>query len=207
MMILLLKKFGIYAILIIAITSLYFMWRSAQQKAVRLSGNQTTLLDQVQYWKLKDSTSAASVGALSLTVHELKKANDSSLTSLRKTIDDLGVKIRLVKSASSVNYETVNNVNTFLKDSLVMDTIPVKVFDRTTKFNEVHLQIWPETDSLALRIITRDKLTQVVYKERRGWQFWTSEFWQKRKLRQVVHFENPDTRISYPQYIEISKNN
>lgn len=187
---------------------LWQLWRRDHREMVRSQQNQSTLLSEVQYWKLKDSSNAASIGTMSLTVQELKEASDSQLMTLKATIEKLDLRIRQVKNASSVNFESVNQVNTFLRDSIILDTVPIKVFSRSTKFNDIQLTVWPtREDSLELRVITRDRMTQVVYKVPRGLKFWEKDWWRKRKLRQVVHFENPDTRISYPQYIEIKRNN
>lgn len=187
---------------------LWQLWRRDHREMVRSQQNQSTLLSEVQYWKLKDSSNAASIGTMSLTVQELKEASDSQLMALKATIEKLDLRIRQVKNASSVNFESVNQVNTFLRDSIILDTVPIKVFSRSTKFNDIQLTVWPtREDSLELRVITRDRMTQVVYKVPRGLKFWEKDWWRKRKLRQVVHFENPDTRISYPQYIEIKRNN
>lgn len=204
------KHWKIIAIVLLGLAVWMMFNRIAHLKKEnsRLDSNQESLLSEAQYWKLKDGSNAAAIGALSLTVQELKHAQDSQMMALKGTIEKLGVRLKDVKNASSVNFETETRINTFLKDSTVYDSVPIKVFHGSTRFNEVHLTVWPtHRDSLELRVVTRDKMTQVVYRLPRGWKFWKGTWWEKRKLRQVVNFENPDTRIEYPRYIEIKRNN
>lgn len=195
-------------IFIAVIVILLLLWRHEHREKVREKQNVEALTDQAVYFRLKDSTQAASIGALNLTLSELKSATTGQLLDLKEKIAAMDVRLKDIRNASSANLETSTVLNTFLRDSVVMDTIPIKYFRQSTKFNDIDLTVWPLfQDSINLRVVTRDKITQVVYRERRGVKFWTDAFWNKRKIRQVISVENPDTKISYPQYIELKRNN
>jgi len=194
-------------IFILVIFLLGKSWLNARRDNVRMGRNQETLLSQVQYFKLKDSSNVASMGALSLSVSEFKQASTRQMQDLQAMIQEMNLKVRNIKSISSASTVTTNDINTFFKDSVLINQVRIHYLDTITPFYDIKIKHFIVNDSLAIRIIYRDKMTQIVYLEKRGMKFWTAEFWGKRKAHQVINFANPDTQIQYPQYIEITKNN
>jgi len=194
-------------ILMVVIFYLGRSWLHSRRDNVRLGQNQETLLSQVQYFKLKDSSNVASLGALSLSVTEFKHASTKQIQELQGMIQEMNLKVRNIKSVSSASTVTMNDINTFFKDSLLINQVPIHYLDTTTPFYDIKIRHYINTDSVAIKIVYRDKMTQIVYLEKRGMKFWTAEFWSKRKAHQVINFANPDTQIQYPLYIEITKNN
>ena len=195
------------AVAIGIIVTLFFLWQGERESRIRVEGNQTTLLADVAYYKEKDSSSTASIGALELSFKEFKRTQSEEFTDLKDRLEVMDIRLRNIKSVSSANIETVTEFNTYLKDSTIYrtDTTRVKALKLETEFNSVDLIVFPDNRTEG-RIITRDKLTQVVYKERRGDTFFKRlRFWKRRPLIQEINFENPDTKITYSRYIELTK--
>lgn len=190
----------------VAVTALAFfvlfkLYKFERSERIRMQGNQNTLLDNLRIYKLSDSSSVATIGKLELSVKELKHSNLQEITDLKGTIAKLDIKLRHVMAATSTNFETVTTLNTHLRDSVIYDTIPIKYFSRSSRFNDVTLQIFPTfRDSLNMKVITRDTLTQIVHKVPKGFAFW-----KPRRIEQTIRFANPDTRIHFNRYIEIRK--
>jgi hypothetical protein len=168
----------------------------------RLGNNQESLLGEVRYWKLRDSSSVASVATLKLTVDEFKAASTTEIQSLKKIILELGIKVKDVKSMTTAETVTTNEINTYFKDSTLVDRRVINYLDTVTPFYQVKIIHYPWSGQVSMKIVYRDKMTQVVYWEKKGFLFW-----RKKQLRQVINFANPDTQIQYPKYIEITKNN
>jgi len=190
------------AVLTISLLAMAKLWSIAIKDRNRLFSNQTTLLSEVRSFKLADSSNAAMVGSLTLKLSEIKRSSDSRLDEMRSTLKLMDIKLRKLQNYSSANTETVTNVNTYLHDSLIFDTIPIKHLLHKTKWNEVELTLFPsQRDSISMKVITYDQMEQVVWKGPRGWKFWKKTFWRKRPLNQTIRFQNPNTKISYPVHI------
>jgi hypothetical protein len=195
------KKYLIIAIVILFLglslcLSLYFTERSNR---IRLQGNQTTLTNDVNYYRLKDSSQVAQLGTLNMTVKEFKNANDESFVTLKNRIEAMDIKLRKIENISTAQLTNRKEIITqSLTDTLIFDTIQARKWDYTDKFYTIHALEYGDTRKVS--ILSRDRMTQVVSRERVGWKFW-----KRGKLRQTINFENPGTTISYPQYIEIKK--
>ena len=88
-----------------------------------------------------------------------------------------------------------------LRDSLIFDTISVKVFDYSDAFYQVNGMI--REDSIRIQIQSIDSIIQVVYKGKRlrPWLWVLS----KRQLEQVMQSKNPNSQIIYSKQIQIIK--
>ena len=196
---------AIVALLLICFT-MFKLWRKAVQNSNRLAANQTELLGQVKYYYMQDSSQVAEIGALTLTFREMKNAQSVQIEKMRESLQELNIRLKDVQAYSTANTTTTNYINTFLTDSLILDSIPVKYFTMKNRWYDVNIQVYPDNDdSLSASIITYDVMEQIVHKLPRGIKFWKRSFWKPRKLRQSIHFSNPDTRITYPNYITVRK--
>lgn len=163
----------------------------------RLSLNMQTLSSEISFVKTQNGTLAAQTDVLLLRTSELK----SLFPKEAKAINDIGVKVSNATQVSSTVVETQKNIITLVRDSIVSDTIHVKVFDYKDQWYQI--SGINQGDSQRLQIHSTDTLTQVVYKgERiRPW-LW---IFSPRKLQQRVSVSNPNSTIKYSQFIQIQK--
>lgn len=171
--------------------------RKARAEKERLEANQTALLSQVEYWTTKNGKSAADVRKLTLTVDELKQYN----ATLKKTADDLGIKLKRVQSASTSGVRTEVKFVTQVRDSIVYrDSIivPVKAFTWRDPWTDVQGVI--DRDSVDLSVQSVDTLTTIVHKIPH--KFWFIK-WGCKAIKQTVVSSNPHTKITYTEYIEV----
>ena len=171
--------------------------RKVRAEKERLEANQTALLSQVEYWTTKSGKSAADVRKLTLTANELKQTN----AALKKTAEDLGIKLKRVQSASTTGVKTEVKLITQVRDSIVYrDSIivPVKAFTWRDPWTDVTGVI--ERDSVDLSVSSVDTLTTVVHKIPH--KFWFIK-WGCKAIKQTVVSSNPHTKITYNEYIEV----
>ena len=171
--------------------------RKVRVEKERLEANQTALLSQVEYWTTKSGKSAADVRKLTLTVDELKQAN----AALKKTADDLGIKLKRVQSASTTGVKTEVKFITQVRDSIVYRdsiVVPVKAFTWSDPWTDVTGVI--ERDSVDLSVSSVDTLTTIVHKIPH--KFWFIK-WGCKAIKQTVVSSNPHTKITYNEYIEV----
>lgn len=193
------KKIAIYIILALtaACVGLGIALRKSNSEKERLESNQTALLSQVEYWTTKNGKSAADVRKLTLTVDELKQYN----ATLKKTADDLGIKLKRVQSASTTGVRTEVKFITQVRDSIVYrDSIivPVKAFTWRDPWTDVQGVI--ERDSVDLSVQSVDTLTTIVHKIPH--KFWFIK-WGCKAIKQTVVSSNPHAKITYTEYIEV----
>lgn len=171
--------------------------RKVRAEKERLEANQTALLSQVEYYTTKNGKSAADVRKLTLTVDELKQYN----ATLKKTADDLGIKLKRVQSASTTGVRTEVKFITQVRDSIVYrDSIivPVKAFAWSDPWTDVQGVI--ERDSVDLSVHSVDTLTTIVHKIPH--KFWFIK-WGCKAIKQTVVSSNPHAKITYTEYIEV----
>lgn len=147
--------------------------------------------------KTKSGQLAAQSDLLVLQTRELKKLFPKEV----KQIENLGVKVNKTTQYSTTVVETKTNVITTLRDSLIFDTVQVRVFDYQDQWYQIHGI--SEKDTQRLVIKSMDTLTQVLfYGERQKPWLW---FFSPRKLQQRVSVTNPNATIKYSQTIQIQK--
>jgi hypothetical protein len=186
-------------VLILVFLGLAKMWSVTIKDRNRLLSNQDALLTEVRYFKLSDSTNAATIGSLTLKLSEIKQTSNTQFDAMKATLKLMDIKLRNLNSYSSSEFENLLTVNTFLRDSVLVDTIPVKYLSSKSRWNEVTVAVFPDSqDSISLKVITYDKIEQVLWKDPRGFKFWNKSFWRKRPIHQTIRFQNPDTKITYP---------
>lgn len=163
----------------------------------RFKANQTALLSQVDYWTTESEKSAADVLKLTLTVNELENSN----ARLKRTADELNIKLKRIQSASTTATETEVKVITQVRDSVVYRDsviVPVKAFDWADPWTSVSGVI--ERDSVDLSVASVDTLTTIVHKVPHKFWFIT---WGCKAIKQTVVSANPHTKITYNEYIEV----
>lgn len=193
------KKIAIYIILALTATcvGLGIALRKSNSEKERLEANQTALLSKVDYYTTKSGKSAADVRKLTLTVDELKQYN----AQLKKTAEDLGIKLKRVQSASTTGVRTEIKFITQVRDSIVYRdsiTAPVKYFSWRDPW--VNVSGIMERDSVDMNVTSVDTLTTIVHKIPH--KFWFIK-WGCKAIKQTVVSSNPHTKITYNEYIEV----
>jgi hypothetical protein len=186
--------------LLVVLGAILLLWKSNQRLHAdnqRLSSNIKTLGAELSMVKTKSGQLAAQSDLLVLQTRELKKLFPKEV----KQIENLGVKVNKTTQYSTTVVETKTNVLTKLRDSIVLDTLQVRVFDYQDQWYQIKGVI--EKDKQRLVIKSMDTLTQVLfYGERQKPWLW---FFSPRKLQQRVSVTNPNATIKYSQTIQIQK--
>ena len=162
-----------------------------------LSSNIKTLGAELVLVKTKSGKLAAQTDLLVIQTNELKKLFPKEV----KQIENLGVGVSKTTQFTTTVVETKTNVITTLRDSLILDTIKVRVFDYQDQWYQI--QGISEKDTQRLVIKSTDTLTQVVYRGKRI-KPWLWVF-SPRKIQQRVSVSNPNATIKYSQTIQIQK--
>ena len=166
----------------------------------RLDGNQTALLEKVEFYQTESGKSAASVQALTLSKSEVEK----HCADLTNTVKELDLKVKRLQAASTTATKTEVEVQTIVKNSIIYrDTSYLKVQAIRWKDPWINVDglIMPDK-KLDLRIQSVDTLFQVVHRVPKQWLFFR---WGTKAIRQEVVSSNPHTQIVYSEYIELKK--
>ena len=186
--------------LLVVLGAILLLWKSNQRLHAdnkRLSSNIKTLGAELSMVKTKSGQLAAQSDLLVLQTRELKKLFPMEV----KQIENLGVKVNKTTQYSTTVVETKTNVLTTLRDSIVLDTVKVRVFDYQDQWYQIRGVIEKDTQRLVIK--SMDTLTQVLfYGERQKPWLW---FFSPRKLQQRVSVTNPNATIKYSQTIQIQK--
>lgn len=186
--------------LLVLLGAIVLLYKSNQRLHAdnkRLSSNMKTLGAELVMVKTKSGKLAAQTDLLVLQTSELKKLFPKEV----KQIESLGVGVGKTSQFTTTVLETKTNVITKLRDSLVLDTIKVRVFDYQDQWYQIHGISDKDTQRLVIKSI--DTLTQVVYRGERI-KPWLWVF-SPRKIQQRVSVSNPNATIKYSQTIQIQK--
>ena len=186
--------------LLVVLGAIMLLWKSNQRLHAdnkRLSSNIKTLGAELILVKTKSGQLAAQSDLLLLQTSEFKKLFSKEV----KQIESLGVGVSKTTQFTTTVVETKTNVITTLRDSLILDTIKVRIFNYQDQWYQI--QGISEKDTQRLVIKSTDTLTQVVYRGERI-KPWLWVF-SPRKLQQRVTVSNPNATIKYSQTIQIQK--
>jgi hypothetical protein len=186
--------------LLVVLGAITLLWKSNQRLHAdnkRLSSNIKTLGAELSMVKTKSGQLAAQSDLLVLQTSELKKLFPKEV----KQIESLGVGVSKTTQFTTTVVETKTNVITTLRDSLILDTIKVRIFNYQDQWYQI--QGISEKNTQRLVIKSTDTLTQVVYRGERI-KPWLWVF-SPRKLQQRVSVTNPNATIKYSQTIQIQK--
>ena len=180
-----------------AFICLWMQYRSEHRERRRLEANQRSLLTDVQFYRTRDSLSAAGVERLTLSNREFREYAGE----LEKTVDALQLKVRRLQSASRTAVETHYPVTVRLRDTVVLrDTLAVADTLRRLYYETP----WLMRDGTVCGdlfhgdVLSRDTLVQVVHRVPR--HFWFIR-WGTKAIRQEVTTRNPYSRITYTEYV------
>lgn len=179
--------------IIIASVAIMFLLDSKDEN-IRLNINNSTLQEDISVYKTKDSLKAIKIGALELKEYEATQYHSDVINALK----DLKIKFRKLESLSQTKIESKYHISTTLRDSVILDTIKLKVADYKSKWLDFNLKKINDID-LKINIKTRDSIIQAVYWERTK-NLWFIRYGPKRYF-QIIKSANPNSEIKYSKYI------
>lgn len=186
--------------LLLLVSAAIVLWNSnqrLQRENARISSNMMAITASIEYVRTQNGKLAAQTDVLLLRTNELK----TLFPVQAKTVRDMGIKLNRATQLSTTVIETQKNIVTVLRDSIIRDTIHVKVFQYADRWYQI--KGVNQGDSQSLQIHTTDTLTQVVFKgEREKPWLW---IFSPRKLQQRVSVSNPNATIKYSSLIQIQK--
>lgn len=168
-----------------------------RREVERLRANNEALTESVLIYRTRLGSSAASVGALRLTLGELRTQHEDALKEIR----ELRIRLRNVESyARSV-------ATTTYRDTVILNTIdsansapPTREFRYADAWLNLSGLIWGDT--LRVEMQSRDTLHQVIHRIPR--RFLGIPFGIK-SLRQEISSSNPHTELIYSEYLTIER--
>lgn len=174
---------------------LFDAWKETHRSYKRvLSANESLQKELVQF-RTENGQLVAQNRVLELKSNELA----ALLPQMALEINQLGVKLSRAESVSSTGFEVKTPATVLLRDSIIFDTVPVKLFTYDDGFFDI--EGTATGDQQQLNLAYRDTLVQVVYRgERERPWLW---IFSPRKLMQRVSLKNPNAQIEYTQHIEI----
>lgn len=194
-------RIAVVIAIIAAFLLLWRIYRLEHDERQRLEANQHSLMTDVEYYRTRDSLSAAGVERLTLTNREFRRHAEE----LTRTVEDLQLKLRRLQAASRTAVATTYPVEVQLRDTLIMrDTIAVP----DTLSRLYYQNPWVTLDGIIAdsvfrgTIESRDTLVQIVHRVPR--RLWFIR-WGTKAVRQEVTTRNPYSRITYTEYIELKR--
>lgn len=186
-------------ILLIALISLFLMWKGERRERMRTETNQNALLQEVTRFKTKDSLNVLQNETLTLTNREFKKYNGE----LVETVKSLNLTVRRLQSASSTAVTTVTPVNAAIKDSIVYRDRDRLIKDtlKCIDFSDgwVSAEGCVDYGKFSGTIISRDTIQTFADRIPRFLWFGT------KAIRQTIVAKNPHSIIEYNKVINLKR--
>lgn len=205
----------IVALLLLATgTAFYFgdMYFKERSERLRLTHSFEAANKFIEYYQAENGKLVGKTEVLQLKNSELEKIYPTIIDEIR----NLKVKPGRVESYTENVITQEKQITTVLRDSVVNDTVRVKVFEYKDEFYNVYGRITnpnnsmvgianpdQQHDSIFVQISSTDSIIQVVYRGTRykPWLWFLS----RRKLEQAISCKNPNSKIIYSKHIEIVK--
>lgn len=184
--------------MIIAIVALSYWLNNTREEKKRLANNQESLLSDVEYYKTESGKNAASVQRLELTKSELEK----HCVDLTQTVEDLGIKVKRLQSASTTVTKTEVEIQTVVRDSIVYRDRPVVLKTINWKDPWIKLDGILDGKDFSAKIQSIDTLNHIAHRVPKKFLFF--RFGTKAVRLEVVN-NNPHSQIVYTEYIELKK--
>ena len=189
------KAFGIaVAILIVMVTLLSYQLDKERKEVDRLSDNQTSLIEDVEYYRTEDSLSVASVHKLTLTLGEYQRLNKAK----SETIKDLGYKLSRVNSVQEVKTETNHKIKVPIKNQTQPNNLITPCFNYSSPFLDVTGCVIDSTLHAEIRM--RADLQIIAHRVPKQWWFIK---WGTKAVKVDVISKDKNCTITHNRYIEL----
>ena len=183
------------ALALILSFSLWRLWTAEKDNYQRILKVGEALGQEITTLRLENGQLASENQVLELKSKELA----TLLPELASEVRALNVRLGKAHSVSATGFNVQTPTTVLLRDSVIYDTVQVRVFDYQDGFFAVQGKAIGNRQHLELSY--QDTLVQVVYRgERERPWLW---IFSPRKLMQRVSLKNPNAHIHYTQQIEI----
>jgi hypothetical protein len=170
-------------------------YRHERNDRLRLERSYKAANSKIEYYRTLNNELVAKTEILQLKISEVKDLYPEIIAEIR----NLRIKPGRVEQYSETVIHQNKDISTVLRDSIIYDTIPVRVFNYKDEFYTVSGIAIGDTQHV--HIESRDSLIQVVYRGKR-YKPWLWVF-SRRRLEQVVRGKNPENKIEYSRFIFI----
>jgi hypothetical protein len=185
------------AISLVLTVSLWQLWSSKKKDYKRLYVASESLHQSITTLQAENGQLIAQNQVLTLKSKEIAAV----LPQLATQIRNLDVRLNRAQTVSASGFIAQTPANVVLRDSLVFDTVKIRLFDFQDGFFSVKGKAIGDQQQLDLSY--QDTLVQVVYRgERERPWLW---IFSPRKLMQRVSLKNPNAQIHYSEYIKIEE--
>lgn len=172
----------------------------------RLSNNQSALMTENNYYKVRDSLNVISTYQLEFKIAELEKYRQEDL----KLIKDLKISKSSLEKIIDIKTQSVNKYKALLRDSVTRDTVinridTIKCFEYKSMWTDIKGCI--NKDSVDLQIKNRESLIAIENLEKKKFLFFKLPIWlfgYKSKKLDVIS-NNPNTIVTNIEYIAVKK--
>jgi hypothetical protein len=173
------------------------MLRNQSKENDRLSKTLSQTVQQLKEIQTQSGQVAVENEVMQLRLKELSALYPKLLDEIR----NLKIDPKRAESISTTSINTEKHITTMLRDSVIHDTVPVKVFSYKDNFFNVYGLAHDSTQEV--KINYQDTLVQVVFRgvREKPW-LW---IFSPRKLQQRVTLKNPNTHITYSEFIQIQR--
>ena len=183
------------AVALILSFSFWRLWTAEKDNYQRVFKAGEALGQELTTLRLENGQLAAQNQVLQLKSKELS----ALLPQLAAEVRGLNVRLAKAQSMSATGFTVQSPATVLLRDSVIYDTVQVRMFDFQDGFFTVKGKAVGNQQHLELSY--QDTLVQVVYRgERERPWLW---IFSPRKLMQRVSLKNPNAQIHYTQHIEI----
>ena len=155
-----------------------------QKTITRLTENLTISQKECTYFKARNGDQAVKLQSQELTIKEIR----TTIPAVIRDLKNLYIQPRQLRSFVQANTKAEKHIETTLRDSVIMDTIKVKIIDYRDQWFTVKGII--QTEAVNLNIQTIDSLNVVNYLSRRPHP-WLWIFGGKRHFQTVIDNKNP----------------
>ena len=162
----------------------------------RGDNNYKVLQGSYELVKGENGLYSARIEAQDLTIKEL----EVYYKDLVRDVSDMKISLRKVAGITTFSTETTHNIHTSFRDSTINDTIPIQYIKEKTKWFD--LEIIKQGSEALIKQVSRDSLIQVVHWDYIG-KFWPTKFLTRKEYHQDIKSANPDSKITYAQWINI----
>jgi hypothetical protein len=184
--------FVIASVITVNVQNIIIKKRNAEIE--RISHNYKVVQDSVKYITGENGLLASRIESQELTVKELKTYYQNLVVDIK----DMKIQLRKVTGITAFNTETTNNINTFFRDSLRIDTIGLETLSYSDKWFDIN--IVKEGLKANINAVSRDSIIQVVHWQRSG-KFWLTRFLTEKVFYQDIKSMNTNSIIKYPKWI------
>ena len=171
--------------------------RGMRRENKRLQESLQNINQRLLDFKTADDRIGSQTRVMSLRLEELSMLYPQILAE----IENLKINPERTVQVTSTITQNEKQITTILRDSLIRDTVLVRVFEFEDSYYSVRGVA--EADTQHVDICSRDTLIQVVYRGRRRhpWMWILSP----RDLEQRIAFKNPNASVEYSRTIQIHK--